>query len=187
MAANNASNINTQGVCYCNGSGVFSGLDGSTSGFVLTSNGTGVAPSFQAAGGGGLLSTSVVLTSAQVKALRASPQTIIAAQGSGTFISVVSVFSKMTYGGTNVFTNGQACELFYAGSSVFTSGAAVSSQITASVSTYATATFGTIVPAATACENNALLIKNNGASEITGNAANNNTLTIAVLYRVVSI
>ena len=44
----NAVNIKSQGTVYFNGTGTFSGLDGSTSGYVLTSNGTGVAPSFQA-------------------------------------------------------------------------------------------------------------------------------------------
>lgn len=45
---NNGANIKAQGLTYCNGSGVFSGIDASTVGFVATSNGTGVAPSFQA-------------------------------------------------------------------------------------------------------------------------------------------
>lgn len=47
MATNNSANIKTQGVVYFNGTGTFSGIDASTVGFVLTSNGTGVAPSFQ--------------------------------------------------------------------------------------------------------------------------------------------
>lgn len=47
MPTNNAVNISSQGTVYFNGTGTFSGVDGSTSGFVLTSNGTGVAPSYQ--------------------------------------------------------------------------------------------------------------------------------------------
>ncbi len=47
MATNNSVNINAQGTVYFNGIGTFSGIDASTAGFVLTSNGTGVAPSFQ--------------------------------------------------------------------------------------------------------------------------------------------
>lgn len=47
MAISNSVNINSQGIVYANGTGTFSGIDGSTSGKVLTSNGTGVAPSFQ--------------------------------------------------------------------------------------------------------------------------------------------
>lgn len=53
MAVNNAINLNSQGIAYFNGTNTFSGVDGATSGFVLTSNGTGVAPSFQSGGGGG--------------------------------------------------------------------------------------------------------------------------------------
>jgi len=48
MATQNAINLSAQGVTYYNGAGVFSGVDASTAGFVMTSNGTGVAPSFQA-------------------------------------------------------------------------------------------------------------------------------------------
>ncbi len=45
---NNAINLNSQGVAYYNGTGTFTGADGITTGYVLTSNGTNVAPSFQA-------------------------------------------------------------------------------------------------------------------------------------------
>ncbi|MES2409043.1 MAG: hypothetical protein V4509_01940 [Patescibacteria group bacterium] len=53
MAFNNAVDANQQGVQYLSSAGVWTGLDGSTAGDILTSNGTGVAPSFQAGGGGG--------------------------------------------------------------------------------------------------------------------------------------
>jgi hypothetical protein len=54
MGTNNAINIASQGTVYYNGTGTFSGVDGSTAGKVLTSNGTGVAPSFQAAAATGI-------------------------------------------------------------------------------------------------------------------------------------
>lgn len=47
MTSANALNISAQGVQYFDGAQTFSGLDGVTSGYVLTSNGTNVAPSFQ--------------------------------------------------------------------------------------------------------------------------------------------
>ncbi len=64
MATNNAVNASSQGTLYNNGTGTISGIDASTAGKVLTSNGTGVAPSFQtaSAGSGGwvlLLSSAV--------------------------------------------------------------------------------------------------------------------------------
>lgn len=47
MAFNNSVGINQEGVVYVGGSGQILGVDGSTAGSVLTSNGPGVAPSFQ--------------------------------------------------------------------------------------------------------------------------------------------
>lgn len=52
MATNNAINASAQGVIYNSGTGTMSGLDGGTAGKILTSNGTGVAPSFQTAAAG---------------------------------------------------------------------------------------------------------------------------------------
>ncbi len=54
-----------------------------------------------------ILSSSVVLTSAQVKALRATPITILSAQGAGTISIPFFTILKMTYGGNNAFTNPQ--------------------------------------------------------------------------------
>lgn len=55
MATNNAINLKDQGTVYYNGTGTFTGIDGSTATRVLTSNGTGVAPSFQALSTGSTL------------------------------------------------------------------------------------------------------------------------------------
>ncbi len=54
MAASNSLNIQSQGVVYFNGITQFSGLDGSTLGKVLMSNGPGVPPSFQTPAAGGI-------------------------------------------------------------------------------------------------------------------------------------
>lgn len=48
----NSLNISQQGIQYFNGTATFTGIDGSTSTFVLTSNGPGTPPSFQAAASG---------------------------------------------------------------------------------------------------------------------------------------
>ena len=53
VGISNAVDAGTQGVKYVNTTGQWSGLDGGASGLVLTSNGTGVAPSFQASSGFG--------------------------------------------------------------------------------------------------------------------------------------
>lgn len=47
MAYNNAINAKDQGIQYISTAGAPSGIDASTAGFVLTSNGTGVAPTSQ--------------------------------------------------------------------------------------------------------------------------------------------
>jgi len=47
MPISNDLNISQEGVVYFNGTNTFSGIDGSTVGRVMTSNGTDVAPSFQ--------------------------------------------------------------------------------------------------------------------------------------------
>lgn len=47
MAFNNSVNASQQGTQYLSTTGVWTGIDASTSGNVLTSNGTGIAPSFQ--------------------------------------------------------------------------------------------------------------------------------------------
>lgn len=46
----NSLNISQEGMVYFDGISVFSGIDGDTINYVLTSNGPGVAPSFQASG-----------------------------------------------------------------------------------------------------------------------------------------
>lgn len=51
----NSLNINEQGVQYFDGVSVFTGIDGSTSGDILTSNGTGVAPSFKTPSSSGIV------------------------------------------------------------------------------------------------------------------------------------
>lgn len=159
-----------------------------TSGQVLTSNGASALPTFQDVGIG--LSATVTLTSAQVKALRATPIQIVAAAGSGKVIRVISCMAKMVYAGVNAFTNGQTCALSYdTAGTIF---AATSVLNAASINN--TATNYNLAQAAnqnnvvdTTIENQPVYIKNIGASEITGNAANDNTVVVYVNYIVVSI
>src|SRR6185295_18778494 len=85
-----------------------------TSGNVLTSDGTNwtsAAPS-----GGSVLTATVTLTSAQIKALHATPIQLVAAPGSGKAIVVLyGYLGKFVYGGSNVFVAGasQAIKLYY--------------------------------------------------------------------------
>ncbi len=187
---NATSMATTDGVVYYDGTSLVTTSAG-TSGQVLTSNGAGVAPTYQAAGGSGLLVSSTVLTSTQIKALRATPITLIAAQGSGNAIWLLGIITKFTYGGTNVFVAaaGQTIGVYYVGTAglqVYT--ALFNAALTGSSSSY------TQVPivnsggnATTIFENQAVVAANTVATEITGNAANDNTITINLLYKVVTL
>lgn len=127
------------------------------------------------------------LTSAEVKALRASPYTLVAAPGSGKILEFVSAQLFLDYGGTNAFTESadNLAVKFTDGS-----GAAVSQTIettgfidqTADTVTNGLAKIDAIVAAASA-ENQALVLHNTGDGEIAGNAAADNTLRIKVVYR----
>lgn len=157
----------------------------STSGNVLTSDGTNWTSATAI-----ILTKTVTLTSAQIKAIRATPIEIIAAPGSGKGIMVYSAAAKLNYGGTNVFVAGaaQTIALFYnnsTGSSIGQSPVS-NAMITASVNQFAVVTQSQNLSAQSAgsIDNVNLAAKNTVATEITGNAAGNNTIDIIVTYTI---
>ncbi len=162
-----------------------------TSGNVLTSDGTNWISS--AATGGGINSVTLPLTNAQLKALNTTGIQILAGQGSGTVIVIVSVVLKLIYGGTNAFTNSPSTTIGYGTTPAATGGGWVITvpvgfwQATASqyylnpVGAVATG----ISTAATVAENGALYIQT--STNITGNAAGDNTAKVQVNYYVISI
>lgn len=131
------------------------------------------------------------LTSAEVKALRATPIEIIAAPGAGKVIEFIGATLKLVYGGSNAFTetDDNVAFKYTDGSGLSVSGNIESTGfIDQTASTYTSAVRqGDGIVAATGAENQALVLHNTGDGEIAGNAANDNTLEISVLYRVVSI
>jgi hypothetical protein len=140
------------------------------------------------AGEGRLQFADVVLTSTQVKALRATPITLVAAQGAGKFIKLEGAVLKLNYGGSNGFTetaDNLAIRLTDG------SGAIVSQAIestgfidqTADTISNAEPKIDAIVASASA-ENEALVLHNTGDGEIAGNAADDNTLSVRVYYTV---
>ncbi len=147
--------------------------------------GTGAgAPSIQTA--------TVVLTSAQVKNLVAVPITIVASPGAGSYIVPIRVTAKMTYGGTNVFVAGagQAVELRY----VNAAGEIVAQSVMPNAGIVSAASyigfgsnFNVSDGLATSYENQAIVAVNSTVTDVTGNAANNNTITIVVTYEVLTI
>lgn len=115
-STNNAIGLSQQGVAYYNGIGVFSGLDGSTIGKVLTSNGTGVAPSFQAASSGGITTidgntgsvtgSTITLETAHTNVIFNGSTTIMTQDFGGDTNSnlfIGSAFPNLTTGSANTF------------------------------------------------------------------------------------
>lgn len=94
----------------------------------------------------------------------------------------------MNYGGSNVFTAGasQTINLYY-GTSTSILVALTNANIVASATQFGNAGFTAFNGANSTVDNVALNFYNPIATEITGNAANNNTITYRVVYAIVSI
>lgn len=133
--------------------------------------------------------TTTVLTSAQVKALNATPITIVPAQAAGKTILLLGAQAKLTYGGTNVFTLVGAGDISLydaspAGSIIATLTA--SGFMDASANTYqVSAVIPSPITLATGLEAQPIVASIPSGS-IAGNAAGDNTLTITVVYVVLT-
>src|SRR5258708_4039397 len=137
-----------------------------------------------------LFYTSLTLTSAQIKALHATPVQMIAAPGAGKVICLVGpLYAKFTYGGSNVFVAGasQVIKLYYATNN--SAGSPISNAIiVSSASTYSIVAAQAFAGAALAnLENQPINAYNDVATEITGNAANNNTITLSAMYYIMTL
>ena len=184
---NATSMATTDGVVYYDGTRLVTTAVG-TATQVLTSNGAGMAPTFQAAGGGGLTTANVTLTSAQVKALHAAPITIVSAPGSGKVIVVLAIEVQLNYGGTNAFTNGgnTTLSLAYTNSSNIFAGSLTPSQITATSNQIFIGQPTGYNAASSTAVNAAVVVTQTSATEYAGNAAANNTININVTYVTVT-
>ena len=184
---NATSMTNTDGVCYFDGTSIVTTTVG-TAGQVLTSNGAAVAPTFQDS----VHVAKVTLTSAQIKALHGTPITVVAAQGANTVIWPIMAAYKFIYGGSNVFVAGasQAIWLSYGGTTHYwyDSGGLISNgMLVGSTTKFGFQTFQNNSGNVGIYDNVALVVYNSVATEITGNAANDNSVIIEITYRVANL
>ncbi len=126
-------------------------------------------------------------TSAQIKALRASPQTIVSAPGAGKVIEFVSATLFLDYG-SNVLTESadNLAVRFNNGSGVIVSEAIETTGfLDQSADTVTVAVAKTdAITAKSGAENLPLVLHNTGDGEFGGNAAGDTVLRVKVVYRV---
>lgn len=136
---------------------------------------------------GRLLTVKVRMTSAQVKALRATPITLVQPRINKT-IQFVSAQLELYYGGTNVFaeTADNLAIRYTDGSGVIVSQAIETTGFldqSANTVTSAEPKIDAIVTEAGSV-GKALVLHNTGDGEFTGNAANDNMVVVTVSYTV---
>jgi hypothetical protein len=151
-----------------------------------------------ATGAGSSLAT-ITLTNTQIKNLKATPILFIAAQGANTIINPISAVAFLSYGGSNAFvapSSSIGIVMNYTSDNTNSNnliGSAMSggsySQTASNyqiISSVALNNPGTVV-ANIVNQPVYLAIQSGASGEITGNAANDNTITIQVEYNVVSV
>lgn len=126
------------------------------------------------------------LTSAQVKALKATPIALTAAPGADKFIQLLGATFALDYG-SNVFTESDDDLVIEYETSGVDACAAIESTgfLDQAADMIATAIPSAIAgAAATSFNNKKLMLKNDGDGEIGGNAANDSVLRVCVTYVV---
>lgn len=143
------------------------------------------------ASGNATQSLSVVLTNTQIKNLRATPITLVAAPGAGLFVNPIDCVLELLYGGTNAFTANVGDNLalkWKDGTTTPIIQGAVQAWVQGTANAYnafvGPATGSDINVAAASVTNNPLVIHNIGAAEIAGNAANDNTIRVTLTYNI---
>jgi hypothetical protein len=111
----NALNISEQGMVYFDGVSVFSGVDGGTAGNVLTSNGTGSPPSFQAASGG-ISSVNATTCGSSVAFIPATGNALLQV----TDASLNTIIGESSGGSTTIGTTNQSFGAFNMNDPAFT-------------------------------------------------------------------
>lgn len=138
----------------------------------------------------GIITVSGQLTSAQIKALHATPINLIPAPSNSQVIQVLSMFSSFVYGGNNVFTAAaaQVVAVFYSTGTTFSLVTSVNNTaIKASANSFniSNPSVGTY-PATSLAAGQPITAYNSVATEISGNAANDNVINWTINYQIVN-
>lgn len=130
---------------------------------------------------------SVVLTAAQVKALRATPVTLVAAGGAHVINQMVDAVFALNYGSEIFSETADNLVIEYADGRDITAAIETTGFIDQNVDQVAMITAADIpTMTAAAAENKAIRLFNTGDGEIGGNASNDSTLTVFITYRAIA-
>lgn len=163
-----------------------------SAGQILTSAGASALPAWQTLSipAGVPQTAKVTLTSSQIKNLHGTPQTIIAAPGAGLMIHVIGAVTTLNYGGSNAFVAIlQTIGLYFNdGSGTNSLGLNVAAAfITATTTRSAPSNSLGYANALTSdLTNKPIVAYQTSAIEISGNAANDNTMTFNVTYTILT-
>jgi len=154
-----------------------------TSGNVLTSDGTNWVSSAPQQ----IFNVTGQLTSLQIKSINATPIQLVAAPGLNKAINVISFSSSYVYGGTNVFTAGVAQFVgVYFNLSTLQLQAITNTTLVGTASGFTINRPSTLSFTTTAnYSNSPLNFYNSNATEISGNAANDNLMNWSLTYSIV--
>lgn len=152
-----------------------------TSGNLLVSDGTNWNST------AGIITVTGTLTNSQIKALHGTPVSAISAPGAGKAIRVIQATIRLSYGGNNAFTASasQTIGLYWNGVTAAITAVMANSSITATANNFSYAVPAASNGASTLYENVAMEWFNPVSTEISGNAAANNTMPWSISYIIV--
>ena len=133
--------------------------------------------------------STVTLLSSDVKALTTVPFVVVPAPGVGSFINVIGISAILNYGGNNAFTSAdgllRACYTNAAGMMIIGTVMA-NANVVATSNQFSSAPVAATLSGSTTSVDNKPVIMTNPQTAFTGNAANDNTITVYTLYQVLS-